>query len=198
MPGATFRRPGERGWRIRIAELLVLGTVIGANNFSAALALGALGQARRRARILVVFGTFEFFVPLVGAAVGQAVALSLAGGGRWISSALLLTVGAMTVVAGIRGRDKDSRITRRVTSWRGLVILAAGLSADNLAIGFSLGLGQIEPLVLATTIAVFSTAFTWVGISLGDEMHRHWERRVEVAAGALLIGLGIATLASWP
>lgn len=144
-----------------------------------------------------VFGAFEFVVPLVGAAIGQALALTLAGGARWVSSALLLSVGAMTVVAGIRWRNKDERVSRLVTSWRGLAVLAAGLSADNLAVGFSLGLGQIEPLVLATTIAVFSTGFTWAGISLGNEMRRHWERRAQVAAGALLVGLGIASLAGW-
>ena len=180
-----------------VLQLLVLGAVIGANNLSAALTLGALGQKPRRARIVTVFGFFEFTVPLLGAAIGQALAVTLAGTGRWVSSALLLLVGAVTVLGGIRGGDRDERMARRMSSWRGLVLLAAGLSADNLAVGFSLGLGTIHPLLLATTIAVFSVAFTVVGLSLGNELRRHWERRAEIAAGALLLCLGAAAALGW-
>lgn len=148
-------------------------------------------------RIVSVFAVFEFVIPLVGAAIGQAVALTLAGAARWISAGILLAVGAVTVAAGVRWRDRDERTARLVTTWRGLVVLAAGLSADNLAIGFSLGLGRVEPLVLATTIAVFSTVFSWVGIGLGNQMRRHWERRAQLVAGGLLILLAVAGLAGW-
>lgn len=182
---------------ISAVQMLLLGVVIGANNLSAALALGALGQVRRRLRIVGVFGAFEFVVPLVGATIGQALAVTLAAGARWISAALLAAVGAFTIAAGIRQRNRDERIARLVTTWRGLVLLAAGLSADNLAVGFSLGLGRVEPLVLAATIGVFSTVFTWVGISLGDDMRRQWERRSELIAGGLLVCLGIAAAAGW-
>jgi putative Mn2+ efflux pump MntP len=78
-----------------------------------------------------------------------------------------------------------------------LVALAVGLSVDNLAVGFSLGLGEVPPVLLATTIAAFSMAFTWVGLGLGNEMRRHWERRAEIAAGALLVALAVATAAGW-
>lgn len=182
---------------ISAVQMLLLGVVIGANNFSAALALGALGQAKRRVRIVAVFAVFEFVVPLVGAIVGQALAVTLAAGARWISAALLLAVGAFTIAAGVRDTNKDERIATAVTSWRGLLVLAAGLSADNLAVGFSLGLGRVEPVVLAGTIVVFSTVFTWVGISLGDDMRRHWERRSELVAGGLLVCLGVAAAAGW-
>ncbi len=187
---------GVRG-PISVVQLVVLGVVIGANNFSAALSLGALGQVSRRVRIVGVFGAFEFVVPLIGASIGQALALTLAGVARWIGAALLLAVGAFTIVAGARQQDKDERVARLVTSWRGLVVLASGLSVDNLAVGFGLGLGRVEPLALASTIAVSSMAFTWVGIGLGNDMRRHWERRSELAAGGLLICMGIAAAAGW-
>lgn len=176
---------------------MVLGLVIGANNFSAALSLGALGQAPRRLRIVAVFAVFEFVVPLAGAAAGQAMAITLAAWARWISAGLLVGVGAATMRAGLRGDDKDERRASQVTSWRGLMVLAAGLSADNLAVGFSLGLGDVSPVVLAGTIAVFSSAFTWIGIGLGDQMRRHWERRAQLVAGLALVVLGVASGAGW-
>lgn len=146
---------------------------------------------------MTVFGAVEFVVPLVGATIGQALAVTLAGAARWVGAAVLLVVGTLTIAAAVRGADDDERRARLVTSWRGLLALAVGLSADNLAVGFSIGLGEVSPLLLAATIAVFSMAFTWVGLGLGNEMRRHWERRAEIAAGALLVALAVATAAGW-
>lgn len=193
-PGPTVSL-GSRA--IGALSLVVMGLVIGANNFSAALSLGALGQASRRLRITAVFAAFEFVVPLVGAAAGQAMAVTLASGARWISAALLLGVGLVTLRAGVRPDDQDERRAELVTTWRGLAVLAAGLSADNLAVGFGLGLGQVSPLLLAGTITAFSTVFTWIGLTVGDQMRRHWEQRAQVVAGVAMIGLALAGAAGW-
>jgi hypothetical protein len=39
-----------------LIDLLILGFVIGSNNFAVALALGALGQSSRVYRVMLVFG----------------------------------------------------------------------------------------------------------------------------------------------
>ncbi|MFO8237169.1 MAG: manganese efflux pump, partial [Prochlorococcaceae cyanobacterium] len=136
-----------------LIDLLILGIVIGANNLAVALALGAMGQVERRWRVLVVFGVFEFTMPLLG-----------------------IGLGLLTVVAGVRNRRQDEKLARSATSWRGLTVLAFGLSLDNVVVGFSLGLGGSNPLAVATTIAWFSVLFTWIGMGLGRTSRRHWER----------------------
>ena len=65
--------------------------------------------------------------------------------------------------------------------------LAAGLSIDNLVVGFSLGLRSYDPLSIAATIAAFSMLFAWVGIGIGDASRRQWERAAGVVAGVLLL-----------
>ncbi len=180
-----------------LIDLLVLGLVIGSNNLAAALALGALGQAARRCRITLVFGAFEFFVPLVGIALGAAMARSLGLQTSLVGAVLLVALGLIAIVGGIRNRSADERLARVATNWRGLVMVAAGLSVDNLVVGFSLGLGQADPLLVASTIAFFSVLFTWVGIGLGDMSRRHWERRAKLASGVLLLGLGVANAVGW-
>jgi putative Mn2+ efflux pump MntP len=182
-----------------ILRLAALGLVIAANNFSAALALGALGQRSRRARIVAVFGVFEFLVPLAGIAIGRSVAGSLADTGRWVGAALLAALGMATLLGGIRGHAgfDDDRMTDLVTSWGGLTFLAAGLSLDNLVIGFGLGPSALPPLAVAGTIAVFSMGSTWIGVGLGSELRRHWEQRAEIASGILLTSLAIGTAAGW-
>ncbi|HUG45987.1 MAG TPA: manganese efflux pump, partial [Sphingomicrobium sp.] len=72
-----------------LVELLILGAIIGSNNFATALALGALGQKVRRWRIVLTFGLFEFFIPLLGLWLGQRASGFVAGSVDWLGPALL-------------------------------------------------------------------------------------------------------------
>lgn len=180
-----------------LVSLLVLGIIIGSNNLAAALALGAVGARERQYRVAFVFGLFEFFIPLVGIWLGSSAAMTVETHFAWLSPVLLIALGAWTVRAGIRYSPNDKRMILRLTTWHGLVLLAAGLSADNLIVGFSLGLARANPLLVAATIAIFSVIFTLSGVRLGSSARRHWERPVEITAGMLLIGLGLVNAAGW-
>jgi len=89
------------------------------------------------------------------------------------------------------------KLSRRVGSWGGLAVLAAGLSADNLVLGFGLGMRGLDPLLLALTITLFSVSFANVGITLGRAGHQHHARRSEIGAGLLLLGAGVAFAMGW-
>jgi putative Mn2+ efflux pump MntP len=182
--------------RMSVAELLAVGTVVGLNNFAVALMLGALGQRRRRWRIAGIFAGFEFTVPLIGLLLGSALANTLHDAGRLLGAALLVALGVMALRSATRevpgGGSERDRVARRVTSRGGLVALAAGLTLDNLVVGFSLGLGDVEPLVLAGAIAFFATAFTLIGLEIGARGRRNFEKTARIASGLLLVALGLA------
>jgi len=182
---------------VSLISLLILGVVIGANNLATTLTLGALGEYPRRWKIIPIFGFFEFLVPLIGMWVGKELSDELADKGVWVAAALLATLGVTAIYSGWRGSSKDDVFSKRLTSLPGLVILAAGLSIDNAIVGFSLGLKNAEPLVVAATISIFAMAFSWLGLKLGNEATRKWERYTQIGAGALLLGLAVATAMGW-
>ncbi|MDX5347252.1 MAG: manganese efflux pump MntP family protein [Hymenobacteraceae bacterium] len=178
-----------------LAKLLFLGLVIGTNNLAASLALGALGKIDRKWRIIVVFGIFEFLMPLAGIWLGKK-ATSLVGDAATVISVLiLLGLAALSFYAAAKPAKEDKKLADRITTWKGLIALEFGLSLDNLAAGFSLGLHpeQLNPLLLATTIATFSIVYTWLGLKTGNKVQRHWQNYAEVAAGLLLCLLAALT-----
>ena len=180
-----------------LIDLLILGVVIGSNNFAVALALGTLGRDARRFRVMLVFGVFEFVMPLLGIVLGAAVARAIGLHTNLIGTVLLIALGLLAVIGGIRNRSQEEKLAKHVTRWRGLVVLALALSVDNVVVGFSLGLGHANPLAVATTIACFSVLFTWIGIRLGRESRRSWEQASKIGAGVLLVGLGAANGIGW-
>jgi putative Mn2+ efflux pump MntP len=180
------------------AELVSIGTVVGVNNFAVAMMLGALGQYRRRWRIAGVFGIFEFTVPLVGLLIGSVAAEYLANSGRFVGAALLFVLGVLAVRAPARGDRDREQVARQVTTWGGITALAAGLTFDNLVVGFALGLGDVEPLLLAATIALFAVSFTLIGLELGRRGTKEHEAAALTASGVLLIALAVAVAFGWP
>jgi putative Mn2+ efflux pump MntP len=97
----------------------------------------------------------------------------------------------MAFYAAARPARTDKKLARRVTSWRGLVLLELGLSLDNLAASFSLGLrpGELPPLPLATAVAAFSLAYAWAGMWAGARLAARWQNYAEAGAGVLLCAL---------
>jgi manganese efflux pump family protein len=90
---------------------------------------------------------------------------------------------------GLRRDRNEEALARPATTWRGLVVLAGGVSLDDLVVGFGLGPGGRRPLVLASVIAGCSVAFAWPGLRLGRFARRRHRRAAEVGAGALLLAL---------
>ena len=161
------------------------------------MVLGTLGQEKRKGRIILMFGLFEFFVPLTGIILGSATARWIKDEASWISVLLLILLGIWTIIAGLYHKIDSKKLITKITTWRGLILLSAGLSIDNMVIGFSLGLGFANPLVVAGTICLFSIMFSYAGLKFGDKAHKHYDRPARIIAGSILLVVGFAQWKQW-
>ncbi|HMB12931.1 MAG TPA: manganese efflux pump [Roseovarius sp.] len=180
-----------------ILTLLAFGVVIALNNMALALTMGALGGRKHRLRILTVFAVFEFSLPLIGVWLGQSLARAVAADLGWLGPVILAALGGMTLLSLRSGPRERAQLVQAMTSWRGLVALSAGLSMDNLVVGFGLGLGGVSPLALAGTIMVCSVSFAALGLHLGHRVSRDFERPAVAISGVALIALAIGTGLGW-
>jgi len=178
-------------------SLLAFGVVIALNNLALSLTLGALDGRRHRWRILSVFAVFEFSVPLIGVWLGREIAQAVAADLGWLGPLILAGLGITTLLSLRTERGDRAHLVRAMTSWRGLATLSAGLSTDNLMVGFGLGLGGASPLALATVIMVCSVGFAAVGLEAGRRVSRDYERPALAVSGVALIGLAAASALGW-
>ena len=91
-------------------DFLILGVVISSSNLAVALALGAMGQAARCFRVMLVFGLFEFVMPLLGIGLGAATARAIGLQANVVGTVLLIALGLLTVIGGIRNRPQDEKL----------------------------------------------------------------------------------------
>ena len=133
----------------------------------------------------------------LGITLGQTTARWVEQEIAWVGTLLLILLGGWTLVTSMRQAAPEETIAQRITTWTGLAVLATGLSLDNLLIGFGLGLGTIDALVVATTMCLFSVIFTWIGLYAGYRIGDAFRHYLTAAAGVLLIVLGVLKAVQW-
>lgn len=183
---------------MEVWKLVLLGMVIGSNNLAVAFAIGALDTKAFWWRIIVIFGVFEFVIPLVGILIGQEFSTFIASFASYLGGGILLLFGVFMLYKSFQPTKKeDSFLLNKVKSWSGIITLSASLSLDNLLVGFSIGLQNYHPLTTSSVIAISSILFTIVGLNSGKYLKHQYRKPTDIFSAFLLIALGLASLLEW-
>ena len=174
--------------------LLRVAGSVGADNFAAAIAIGLAGVDRQvRLRIAVVFGLFEAGMPVIGLVLGHSLSGSLGSRAHLVGGGLLILVGLQMGVSAWRS-EEDAPSALAGAPVARLIVLGAGLSIDNLVIGFALG-ARDTPLILSVVvIGAVSVALSLLGLELGSRLGAEVGHRSELFGAAVLGAVGAAIL----
>jgi manganese efflux pump family protein len=171
-------------------ELFLIGIAVGMSNFGVAAGVACAGiDVQTRRRIIGCFWVFETGMPLVGLALGDALAATFGGAGHWLAGALLVAVGFVSVVQALRG---GLGVLSGVHSLGRIVAGSLVLSIDNLVVGFALGAFGVPVVVAAVVIGAISVSMSVIVLELGSRMATKAGRDGELLAALILIGVGLA------
>jgi manganese efflux pump family protein len=175
-----------------VLKLLAFVLPLGLDSFAVAAAIGAaqLTSARQRLRISLIFVIFEGGMPLIGLALGSALAHGIGVVADYLAAAAVIGIGLWMLLSG--DGDEENRAARITTS-RGLALLGLGISIslDELAIGFSIGLTRLPVIIVIIAIAAQAFLAAQLGLATGARIAERWRERAERLAGIALILLGI-------
>jgi putative Mn2+ efflux pump MntP len=182
-------------------RLLAFVLPLGVDSFAVAAALGAAGltSPRQRLRISGIFVVFEAGMPLIGLALGGGVARFVGGAADYVAAAAVVALGAFMLISGNEnGENDEDNKASRLTSSRGLAVIALGvsISMDELAIGFSLGLVRLPVVPVIVAIAIQTLVVSQLGLALGGRVSERFRERAEQVAAVALILLGAYLIAN--
>jgi putative Mn2+ efflux pump MntP len=187
------------GW----LSLLAIAVALAMDAFAVAIVSGLTLKSvtgRQVFRLAFHFGLFQALMPVAGWAAGRAVYAHIAAVDHWVAFGILLFVGGRMSLGALRAGD-TARPSRDPTSGWDLVLLSVATSIDALAVGLSLAMVGSAIVVPALVIGVVAAAFTATGMLLGGRIGALWGRRVELAGGIVLVGIGakilVEHLAGW-
>ena len=178
------------------ALLLSLSLCVDSLVVSATTAFHNKISPRRGVAMATVFGLCQGGFPLMGALIGDAAKAFIEAVDHWVAFGLLFAVGGKMVVDGIRNQEEATAVHQKVNIST-MLLLGVATSIDAFAVGIGLGLEHTMADVLWTmaTIGGMTFAVSLVGVWLGRRKIPVPERAATIAAGIVLIGLGIKILA---
>ena len=171
--------------------VLAIVTPLGLDTFALALALGTAGlPARNRLRVSAILASFEAGMPLLGLAIGQLAGRVIGGWAELAAGTVLICVGLLML------REDDcveGEHASKITATHGIAVLGLGFSIaiDELAVGITLGLLDLNTPLVICLIAAQALIVAQIGLRLGTRLNERCGELAEKLAGLALTAYGI-------
>ena len=173
-------------------ELLAIAVGLSMDAFAvavgASVALGRL-HPRQVFRLSFHFGLFQAMMPVIGWFLGRRIGPLVESYDHWIAFALLAALGVKAIREALE-RDEDEPLSHDPTKGGHMVMLSVATSIDALAVGFTFAMLKVSIWYPSAVIGVTTASLTLCGMKLGSRLGERFGRRMELAGGLVLIGIG--------
>ena len=139
------------------------------------------------------FGVFQAFMPVIGYFLGSRFADFISSFSHWVSFGLLAVIGGKMMIEAIKGGDDESENEYRLNI-KELFVLAVATSIDALAVGIVFAAEKTPVITSVTIIGAVTFLLSLAGVYIGHRFGSKYEKKAELAGGAILIIIGVKLL----
>ncbi len=178
-------------------EVLIVGLVLSADSFSAAIAMGHRPFSEKDAfKFAISSGGAEALVATVGAIAGKKIISQFAAIDHWIAFTLLLLVAVHMAYEGIRDllskEVKDEVLNFHSLTKILIVSFATSLDAFGVGIGLGIQSKPIYPFIISIGLWAFVT--TLIGLHLARKLSEKFGPIMNIVGALVLIIMSIKML----
>ena len=138
----------------------------------------------------LMFGFFQFAMPVIGWLVGAPISSIINPYGYWIVVALFFFIGGKMIYDAVKGDEEGVSLI----GFKVLTLLAIATSIDALAVGISYGLIGEAILLPSIIIGIVAFAFSFAGVLAGHKLSDVLGSKMEIFGGIVLILIGLKFL----
>lgn len=143
-------------------------------------------------KVAFSFGLFQAFMPLVGWLAGLSLREISSGIDHWIAFALLILIGLKMIYESLKIESASKGLDS--LNIYILLMLSIATSIDALAVGLSFAFLKIYIVTPVIIIGIVTFLLSLLGIVIGNKLGHFFEKKIEIAGGLILIGIGIKIL----
>ncbi len=182
-----------------IGELFLLAVGVSMDAFAVSICKGlCLKKAGLKEGLTcgVWFGGFQALMPAIGFYLGTLFAEAIQAFDHWVAFGLLALIGANMLKEAF---EKEEEVCCDANgadlSVKTMFVMAVATSIDALAVGISLAMaGNVNILVAVLFIGMTTCCFSAAGVKIGNLFGSRFEKKAQIAGGAILILLGTKIL----
>jgi manganese efflux pump family protein len=175
--------------------LILLALALAMDAFAVSIASGIAIKDLRIKHALIIaswFGIFQAVMPLLGWLSGIKLQRFICEIDHWIVFGLLFFIGCKMIYEAFKIESVEKKTNPMDVAV--LFSLSIATSIDAFAAGVSfalLDIGVAEPVIF---IGIITFIMSFIGVWIGDRGTHFFEKKIEIAAGLVLIGIGIKVL----
>ncbi len=174
-----------------IYEIIIVGLVLSADSFSAAVAMGHRPFSEKDAyRFAFASGGAEALMTLIGALAGSLVISKFSAIDHWIGFILLGGVALHMLYEGIVDlKSKEIKEEKlEFHSFKKVLVVSFATSLDAFGVGIGLGISQkpIVPFIISIAFWAFST--TIIGLHLAQKLSQKFGPIMNIV-GSIVLGV---------
>ncbi len=143
-------------------------------------------------RIALFFGFFQAVMPVIGWLAGIGLKDFICGVDHWIAFGLLSMIGCKMIYESTKLETERKKINPLNVSV--LLMLSIATSIDALAVGVSFAFIQMAIITPIIVIGAVTFLLSFLGAFVGNRFGHFFERKIELAGGLILIGMGVKIL----
>lgn len=148
-------------------------------------------RVRHALFIALAFGAFQAIMPVIGWAGGMALRTLLQALDHWIAFGLLLFIGGKMIW---ESRQLPEQSPCNPLHPKTLLLLAVATSIDALAVGVTFAFLNITLIGAVLVIGAVTFVLSFAGVYIGTHFGHLFEKKMELAGGVVLIGIGVKIL----
>ncbi len=189
---ASARSTEPKADTLSLIVLLLTAAGLAADAFAVSVGKGMHLHAfawRPALALALTFGAFQAAMPVIGWALGSALAGTIVAFDHWVAFGLLAAIGAKMIWES-RGVRDEGREPAPAIRLRELLILGIATSIDALAVGVSLAFLDVNLWTASVTIGIVTAGLSLLGVWLGHYAGRRLASCAELIGGLVLIGIG--------
>ena len=184
-------------------ELLLLAVGVSMDAFAVSICKGLAMKKATPGGMATVggwFGGFQALMPLIGFYLGTLFAAAIEAVDHWVAFGLLGIIGAGMLKeafdrsCGLEdcGCEDEHNADLGVKT---MFVMAVATSIDALAVGISLAMaGGVNIWLAVLLIGLTTFSFSAAGVKIGSLFGAAFEKKAQLAGGAILILLGVKIL----
>jgi putative Mn2+ efflux pump MntP len=178
-----------------LLTIIIIALALAMDAFAVSIASGiAIKELRIRHALIIAawFGIFQAIMPLLGWFSGIGLLSIIAGIDHWVVFGLLFLIGCKMIYESFQLDPIKERIDPLKIHI--LFSLSIATSLDAFAAGISFAILHISVVTPVIIIGAVTFFMSFIGVMIGDRGAHFFEKRMEMAAGIILIAIGVKVL----
>ena len=182
-------------------ELFLLAVGVSMDAFAVSICKGLAMKKTTLGSMATVggwFGGFQALMPLIGFFLGTLFAAAIEAVDHWVAFGLLAVIGFNMLKEALEKQEECCCCADEHNADLGvktMFVMAVATSIDALAVGISLAMaGSVNIWLSILLIGLTTFSFSAAGVKIGSLFGAAFEKKAQLAGGAILMALGAKIL----